>query len=632
MIAIHFVDDVSMLEQGINELSKDLGIVIDPSGIKVRVEHKQGTLGVLRDDIKGCVLYYDQRHHFFRALGLLVSSLKKGGPFNYMETVDIEVLGPMIDVSRNAVMTVETIKDLLRKLALMGMNQMALYMEDTFTIEDLPYFGYKRGRYSQVELEICDKYASIFGIEMYPCIQTLAHLKEVLKWDYTLPLQDTKQNLLVGSDATYAFIEQMIVAATKPFQSKKINIGLDEAHQLGLGVYLEKHGYRDRLSLMQEHLKRVIEITDRYNLEPMMWSDMYFRHATDTEAHYIPGKEVDSSLIESKPDQVRLVYWDYYHQDPKFYETCIHMHQSFGEVPIFAGGLWTWNGPSVNYVKTAKTAYPQVAACKAAGVKEMLLTIWGDDGNESNIYGSLLGLQLYAELVYQDNPDRLRLAERFETCVGASYEAFMTMGRFDAGPGTDYDQGEIPIYNPSKYILWQDLLGGLFDSDIEGLGLDQYYDRLYETLSRSEQTSRYTLLHQYHMRLAKVLSQKSKLGLQIHNAYRNGDKATLNRLSLSKLPELLENLILLHQCHRDLWYDTYKPQGFEVLDIRYGGLIQRIKTSIYRLMAYVNGLESSLPELETKILPFDSGERTENVPLLNFNQYLKITTACIMGL
>lgn len=632
MIAINFVDDVTMLNKGIVALSDDLGIVLDPSGLAVRLKRTQGTLGVSKDETDGCVLYYDQKHHFFRALGLLVMYLKKGGNFKYMESVHIEVLGPMMDVSRNAVIKVETIQALLRKLALMGMNQMALYMEDTFTIEELPYFGYKRGRYSQEELAQCDQYASLFGIEMYPCIQTLAHLKEVLKWDYTLPIQDTKQNLLVGSEATYGFIEQMIVAATKPFQSKKINIGLDEAHQLGLGVYLEKHGYRDRLSLMQEHLKRVIEITDRHNLEPMMWSDMYFRHATDTEAHYIPGKKVSDDLIDSKPKHVKLVYWDYYHHNQHFYEDCINMHESFGEVPIFAGGLWTWNGPTVNYVKTAKTAYPQVAACKASGVKEMLLTIWGDDGNEANIFGSLLGLQLYAELIYQDDPDRLGLAERFETCVGASYEAFMSMGRFDGGPGTDYDTGEKPIYNPSKFLLWQDLLGGLFDCDIEGLGLEQYYDMLHESLSNAMQNACYPLLHQYHIRLAKVLARKSELGLQIYHAYRGGDKTTLRQLTLTSLPLLLEGVSLLHQSHRDLWYDTYKPEGFEVLDIRYGGLMQRIKTTIYRLTTYVEGIEESLPELDEQLLSFDSGERTKGVPLLNFNQYLKITTACIMGL
>ena len=74
-------------------------------------------------------------------------------------------------------MNVPAVKKLIRKLALLGYSELQLYTEDTYEVEGEPYFGYLRGRYSRAELREIDAYAKLFGIELVPCIQTLAHLR-----------------------------------------------------------------------------------------------------------------------------------------------------------------------------------------------------------------------------------------------------------------------------------------------------------------------------------------------------------------------------------------------------------------------------------------------------------------------
>lgn len=44
-----------------------------------------------------------------------------------------------------------------------------------------------------------------------------------------------------------------------------------------------------------------------------------------------------------------LVYWDYYHDDEAFYDRYIRLHQKFAAPLRFAGGMWTWLGPAVDY-------------------------------------------------------------------------------------------------------------------------------------------------------------------------------------------------------------------------------------------------------------------------------------------
>ena len=76
-----------------------------------------------------------------------------------------DTLGLMIDMSRNAVMSVAQVKEYLGYLKKMGYNCAMLYTEDTYEVQDEPYFGYMRGGYSAEDLRELDSYAASLGIE-----------------------------------------------------------------------------------------------------------------------------------------------------------------------------------------------------------------------------------------------------------------------------------------------------------------------------------------------------------------------------------------------------------------------------------------------------------------------------------
>ena len=116
----------------------------------------------------------------------------------------------MLDCSRNAVFTVEKVKSVIRTLAKMGMNVLMLYTEDTYEVPGEPYFGSYRGRYTKAEIPEMDAYASMFGIELVPCIQTLAHLHNALKWPGKNEIKDSTDVLIVGKEETYTFIEKLL--------------------------------------------------------------------------------------------------------------------------------------------------------------------------------------------------------------------------------------------------------------------------------------------------------------------------------------------------------------------------------------------------------------------------------------
>ena len=144
----------------------------------------------------------------------------------------------MLDCSRNAVLKSEKIKEFIDIIAQIGYNTLELYMEDTYKIESEPYFGYLRGGYTAEELKDVDSYAITKGIEVIPAIQTLAHFNNLAKLPHYEEMIDVCDILLVDNEKTYSLIDKMFATLTEVFSTKIVNIGMDEAHYVGLGKYM----------------------------------------------------------------------------------------------------------------------------------------------------------------------------------------------------------------------------------------------------------------------------------------------------------------------------------------------------------------------------------------------------------
>ena len=174
-----------------------------------------------------------------------------------------KTFGTMLDCSRNAVMTAESVKRWIDLTAKLGCNTLHLYMEDTYEVDGQPYFGHLRGRYSKAELKQIDAYAAAHGMQVILCIQTLAHVNALFHWPVYREIRDAADILLTGDERTYALVDGMFRTLRECLRTNIVNIGMDEADLLGLGQYLTLHGYRDRFSILMEHLRKVSEMAKK---------------------------------------------------------------------------------------------------------------------------------------------------------------------------------------------------------------------------------------------------------------------------------------------------------------------------------------------------------------------------------
>ena len=601
---LNLVGDTAELRPGLEALSRDLGIALGPGGLRVQVTRDARAGVEVSRDSSGAAIRYSEPVHFFRALGILVENLARAG-FRIREEPQFDMNGVMIDVSQgNAVLRPSTVERVLRRMSLMGLNMLMLYAEDSYDVPGEPEFGYMRSRYTAEEIRSLDAYAHALGIELIPCMQTLAHLIDVLKWSRYHDIRDDEETLLVGDERVYELVEKLIDAASSPVRTKRIHIGMDEAWRLGLGRYLQLNGYTPKFDIMNRHLRRVVEICSRRGLRPMIWSDMFFRAASRTGDYYDREAVIPDEVIAQAPRGVQLVYWDYYHTDRAFFEDFIDRHRRFGSDPIFAGGIWNWYSFGVNQAYTIASTNAALEACKRKGIREVFATIWGDDTNECVIDSTLPGMQLYAEHGYAKELDATKLPARFATCTGARYDDFMATQLIDEIPGVP--EGNPGMCNPSRYLLWQDPLLGMYDANTRGLGVAEHYRALASRLGAAtgrngESGAAFEILS----RLASALELKSEIGIRMADAYGARDRAALESMVSRELPALEARVRELWESHRGIWLGMYKPAGWEIIDLRYGAVLARIATAASRLRSWLAGRIPRIEELEEERRPFD---------------------------
>jgi hypothetical protein len=589
-------DSADSLEYGLREIIKCFPERFADSNKARRVafrfeKERNGFQIVEREGVRR--IHFGRKSDAFRALALVMAAGDYPGGIE--EKCSFRTLGVMLDVSRNGVLKVESIERLFVHFALMGINMVQLYMEDVYEIEGEPFFGYARGAYSKAELSAMDQFGDYMGIEVVPCIQTLGHLEQILQWPAYSDLIDVPGVLLVGAEGTYRLIEKMLETVSSCFRTRRINIGMDEAHGIGQGAYRRIHGTCRPFDVLSMHLKKVVELCEKRGLRPMMWSDMYFRIGSATNDYYDRETQIPADVPGNIPAGVELAYWDYYHTNSEFYADWIQRHRALGKEPIFAAGAWTWGRFWAHYPHAFSTIAAGMKAARDASLLEAMICVWGDDGAECAPLSILPAIQYFVESAYFPSVEPAHLAHRFSGSCGGNIGGWLLGSNLDefsySGQiGEDYG-------NFAKWLLWHDPLLNFLEEEIPD-GLPSHYDALASRLEQYTGCGGTATEIYWASRLARTLSMKARLHRNVRPLYRQRRTEQLRILISSDIPEILESLKELKELHRTIWYRWYKPFGWDVIERRYAGIISRMESLRRALSEHVNNPHIPVPELE----------------------------------
>jgi hypothetical protein len=338
-----------------------------------------------------------------------------------------------------------------------------------------------------------------------------------------------------------------------------------------------------------------------HGLRPMMWSDMMMHFAsvgnTAGRHGYDITLEHDEKTKDKFPDGIDQVFWDYYNDSEEFYSKNIDNHREYlGDCTLFAGGVWAWSGYAPLYRRSLGFTLPALETCKTKGVKEVVATVW-HNGSECSLILALAGLAWYADCGYKGYYVEESVKQCFEFATLQSYDDFVLLEGVEE-PNQD-------LYALSRPMLYNDPLISLAGKNLEALdNCAEYYNQLTSKILECRVDKEYAPAFDVIAKLSSLFENKADFEVRLKHAYDLGDRETLKNMK-DECDLIIEKLKALRLSHRSSWMRYNKPFGWEVFDIRYGGMIMRFETCRDRLCAYLLGEIERIEELEAERLRID---------------------------
>jgi hypothetical protein len=326
--------------------------------------------------------------------------------------------GVMLDVSRNKVPTLESLKQTVDDLAALKFNHLQLYTEHTFA-----YAGHEeawRGAspITPAEARELDVYCADRGIELAANQNCFGHLAHWLKLPRYNPLAEIEGeaewkfleyprkgpfSLCPVLPESEAFVRDLLTQLTPCFTSPLVNIGCDETFDIGWGrsrveVVRRGGGEAGRVSLYVEFVNKICKVVRELGRRPMFWADIALSHP--------------ASLKDLPSDLVGLAWG--YEPDAAFGAWCDELRAA-GMEPWVCPGTSSWRsiyGRTSERRENIAIAAEQGFARAGAGIGTarrapgFLITDWGDAGHHQQWPIAMIGLAHAAEAAW--NPGRAR--------------------------------------------------------------------------------------------------------------------------------------------------------------------------------------------------------------------------------
>ena len=280
---------------------------------------------------------------------------------------DLAVRGVMLDVSRDKVPTMDTLRALIDRLASYKINQVQLYIEHTFAYREHPEVHDAASPFTAEEISELDEFCRQRHVELVPNQNCLGHMNRWLSHEryrslaiapdgFVDPYGIRRPAMTIepARSGSLDLVRELLAELLPLFSSRRVHVGLDEAWELPA----------DRIEDYLDWVQRLRSLPELEGREMLMWGDM------------VSGR---ADLLARLPAGITICEWGYDDWYP-FDERGATLADS--GVPFWvAPGTSSWLsilGRTTNAVSTCRHA---AEAALAHGSGGFLNTDWGDQGH-----------------------------------------------------------------------------------------------------------------------------------------------------------------------------------------------------------------------------------------------------------
>lgn len=345
---------------------------------------------------------------------------------------DFPVRGILLDISRDKVPTMATLRRLVALFASWKLNQLQLYMEHTFAYRGHGAVWKNASSMTPAQIRSLDRLCQSAGIELVPNQNSLGHMERWLQHPKYAPLAEydgpyktpwgetrTKPTTLNPIDPRSIKLVASLYDQLLPnFSSRQLNVGCDEPFELGQGKSRRAARRRGAGRIYFDYLMAIHREVTRRGHRMQFWSDWIQR---------------DPDLIDKLPRDVIPLVWGY-EADHPFDAECRRPARLGLDFYVCPGtSSWcSFAGRTTNMIANMQNASKAGMQHRATG---FLITDWGDFGHRQHLPVSYAGFLYGAAIAWcaesNENIDIAAALSRdvFKDATGRLAQAWLAAGR-----------------------------------------------------------------------------------------------------------------------------------------------------------------------------------------------------------
>ncbi len=291
---------------------------------------------------------------------------------------DYAVRGAMLDISRDKVPTLATLRALVDRLAEWKFNHLQLYTEHTFAYRNHRDVWADADPLTPADVLALDLFCRERGIELVANQNSFGHLTRWLKLPrysalaesptgYVTPWGERRaepMSLDPTNPACLDLLRELFDELLPNFSSRCFNVGCDETWDLGQGRSAAACAARGKGRVYLDFLLKLRDEVSRRGHTMLFWGDIILQHP---------------ELVAELPRDMIALNWGYEAAHPFAREAEIF---SAAGLPFWVcPGTSSWNslaGRTTNMLGNIRAA---AEAGLAHGAEGLLVTDWGDNGH-----------------------------------------------------------------------------------------------------------------------------------------------------------------------------------------------------------------------------------------------------------
>ena len=295
---------------------------------------------------------------------------------------DLRRRGFYLDCSRGKVPTVDTVKQLVRRLARWKINELQLYVENVFTFARHPAIGEGFSPFSPEDILEIEDHCERHHVRFVPSLTSLGHFEKILMLDEYKELGELPgYNGFPGGTTicpvdprSIDLVGDMYDEFLPFFTADDFNACGDEPWELGQGRSKEAAEEKGAGGVYLDFILKLYDLSLRHGKRMNMWGDIVLKHP---------------EIIKDIPSDMVMLNWDYraggnmMMQTDKFAEAGLPL--------VCCPGTNSWQSHGTRLKQAAEDIDQFAGIAIQYGAEGLLNTDWGDSGHRN-----LLGVSLLA--------------------------------------------------------------------------------------------------------------------------------------------------------------------------------------------------------------------------------------------